>query len=149
MMIEHKMTSPIASIHGSLTASNPMSIGGKKGSPYANLAVYSDRLVFHGKGISRFVLSDITVHREEIGQIYPLVIRRSLFRWHPFLAGKSFVRITTKCSDVYKGSFDYWFLFRKSGMDDMLDILASAGYPVDRVPRLAGLLSGVDRRLPG
>lgn len=140
MMVEQ----PVAVLRGSVAIANP-TVGTKAGWPCADLAIYPDRLVFSGAGpIGR---GSVTQERAFITLIYPLVVR-SVWRFHPALGGKHLIRVTTKCSNVYEGSLSYWFSFLVPLPEVVLGLLASAGYPVDHEPRIAGLMSGVDRKLP-
>ncbi|HEY1917995.1 MAG TPA: hypothetical protein VGH27_20675 [Streptosporangiaceae bacterium] len=135
---------PVAVLQGNVTIANA-TLGGKTSWPQAKLLVYPDRLEFTRAGI--FGAKTVTQSRESIKEVYPLVVR-SVLRWHPGLLGKYLIRVVTKCSNVYEGSPSYWFFFRMPSPDTVLGILASAGYPVDREPRIAGLMSGEDRKLP-
>jgi hypothetical protein len=141
--------SPIVSVRGSVTIANPQGAGSKRGAPFAGMDVYEDHLAFRGIGVFKLFLRDTRVDGNEITRIYPLVTNSLVFRVHPLLAGGSFIRICTKYTDPYAGSPDYWFIFRAPGLDALLGILESAGYPVDREPRLAGLYTGVDRKMSG
>jgi hypothetical protein len=136
---------PVAMLQGNVTIAN-VALGTKAEWPRIKLVVYSDRLDFAGTGV--FGTKTVTQQRESIKEIYPLVVR-SVLRWHPGFYGKHLIRVITKCPNPYQGSPSYWFFFRTPAPDAVLGILASAGYPVDREPRIAGLMSGEDRRLPG
>jgi hypothetical protein len=140
------MEQSIAVLRGGVTIANP-TLGSKRAISPVDLAVYPDRLAFTGFPVFGIRPVTVTEQRESIEQIYPLIVR-SVWRFHPGLGGKYLIRVTTKCSNVFEGSLSYWFSFLVPLPEVVLGLLASAGYPVDREPRIAGLMSGVDRKLP-
>jgi hypothetical protein len=138
---------PIATYRGSVGISNSIDPGRSGGALLAEMAIYAEHLSFRGRGPFKIVFRPRAIPRQEVAEVYPLLTPTGILSVNPMVSGRIHVRIVTKSRGKFNGADHYWFSHGRRQAGELLDALATAGYPVEREPRRARLMSVEDRKL--
>jgi hypothetical protein len=128
--------------------SNPINPLRKRSARDVEMRLYAEKIEFAGIGELKIAFPPQVAPRDQITEIYPILIRTPLLRLHPMVRGRNHLRIRMKSQGRYEGADQYRFTFDQPPTEELLGILERAGYQVQREPRLSNPASGEDAKLP-
>jgi hypothetical protein len=130
----------LATYNGSLECWNWSDLHESGGVPFAQLAVWSDRLEMTARGPLKAVYPARTIENERVQLVRPLLLlhpaHQLIAAVHPLARGRQFLNFVISQPKDQRddtGNIHYLLGLRSPGVSEILEVLESAGFPVSRV----------------